>query len=170
MFLQGLLLQHLHEDVSNVVSVQPSLPVSIGWYSLSSLQRCLYGCVPAIISTHISKEWISTIISTCIYNKWISTLISTCVSRKWTSTIISTCISMEYISTTSLQRYLYWNVSTYTIKTWNIFTTYSWIYDLIYTSKTWDIYILVTITWITIIIYCTLIQVHWILCNQSNYK
>ena len=66
-FLQGLFLRYLHKDISNVVSLQPSLPVSLQDDFLPHLyKRHLYGCVPTIISIHISKEWISTIISTCI--------------------------------------------------------------------------------------------------------
>ena len=65
----------------------PSLQVSLH----ENILRHLYGCVHTIVSTYISKEWISMIISTCI-------------SKEWNYTIIITRISMEYIPTTSLWR------------------------------------------------------------------
>ena len=145
---------------------------------MSSLQRHLYRCVLTIISTYISKEWISTIFSTYISKGEIlqSSLLASLQSKFLQSSLLT---SLRNIFLQCLYKDI--PIVTYIPSKPKIFLQDIHSKPEILLQSIWEFMILskqvkpevykimVTIIFITIIICIVLLQVHLILCDWSKY-
>ena len=113
-FLQGLILQYLQEVLNIVVSLHPSLPVSLQ----DNIWHHLYRGISTVISLQSS-------LFTYLRNEFLQSSLLTSLRSEFLQSSLSASLRSEFLQT-SLLPSLWNNISAgYTIKTWNTSTKLS---------------------------------------------